>query len=229
MSRLQGVEPQTRFRRYALSNIARRHLLALGERVVLSELIERADYRSWTWQGSASELARDAGLNRETISAAVPKLEQKGLVSIVEPFRPYHKAIIRLDCYGELVVGAKDPTTHSAEIPAIADVKARIAEGSAARIAGPIAGPIAETAAAATGLNSHFVEAPNRATEKQINGDWSRAQLSYERRASELEESGRAASALGVIRDDKPPIHLAGRVTPLSCPDCGGWPCQCVF
>ena len=194
MSWHRGQEPHTRFRRHALSNIARCHLLKPAERVGLFELTERADYLSWTWQGSASELARDAGLDREMISVAVTKLERAGLVSILEPFRRFHKALIRIDCYGDLVADAKEPPVPIARRVAIAGEEAHVAERPAITIADRNAdrnaGPIAEIAAASLDLTSHFTKAPNRAAEEQRKGDGSRAELSREESTRRAEQNG---------------------------------------
>lgn len=229
----QGQEPHTRFRRYALSNIARRHLLTLGQRVVLSELTERADYLSWTWKGSASDFARDTGLDREMISAAVTELKKAGLVSILEPFRRFHKAIVRIDCYGELVADVKEPSAPVAARPTTAGEEAPIAENSAmpiaGRIAGRIEGRIAETPATPPIRTSPLAKAPNRATEEQRKGDGSRAELSREKSTGRAEQNGSTAGAFEVNEDHGLVRQVVGGMVPLRCPDCGGWPCQCLF
>jgi hypothetical protein len=204
--------PHTRFRRHAFSDIGRRHHLTGSDRYVLYELADRADFLSWSWQGSASEMAESTGLDRNSIAAAVARLAKAKLVTIVEPFRQWGKAVIKVDCYDELVVDAKQPAASIAGPPAIDN-------------AGRIAGRIAGTPATAPDLNSIFAEASNGATEKAVGG----AQVERKDARGELRLNGSARASSFANERDGPVRQVGGEAVPFTCPDCGGWPCQCLF
>jgi len=211
--------PHTRFRSHALANLSRLHLLSTGERAVLSELTERADHLSLCWTGSASQLGQDAGLDRRMIADAVKKLDEVGLVSIIVPFRHWHDGTIRVDCYAELVwTNGNEPPVPIAPNPPMA-----IGQKTPIRIEHRIEQPIEQSVPTTLAPTSHFVEASNGATEEAVAGRQGETAESRGKRWL----NGSARGALSAHEDAE--LVLVGEAVQPSCPDCGGWPCQCLF
>lgn len=131
--------PHLRLRHYALSDLGRDHRLNPTDRYVLLELAQRADWRSWTWRGSLTDLAVLSGLTRRTISNAVTRLASKKVITIVEPFRQWGQGVVFIECYGKLDVAAPEPKPYRA------DLADRYHADLANTIAPPIAPPIAPT------------------------------------------------------------------------------------
>jgi hypothetical protein len=155
------------------------------------------------------------------IAAAIKKLEKVDLVSIIVPFRHWHDGTIRVDCYAELVwTNGNDPPVPIVPNPPIA-----IGQKAPIRIEHRIEQPIEQSVPMALVLTSHFAETSNGATEKAVARE--QGENSDPRREPELNGSPRAQ--LFANEDDGLVRQVVGEAIQPSCPDCGGWPCQCVI
>jgi hypothetical protein len=119
--------------RYALFDLSRDKRLKPAEFVVLYTLAVLADFRSQDWTGTIVELSQYTPCSRTTVAAAVQRLVELNLISVVTPFRQHSAAKIHIDSYWILVLptarraGAKaqDVTYGSVDRPEIAIEKAR--------------------------------------------------------------------------------------------------------
>jgi DNA-binding transcriptional ArsR family regulator len=96
-------------RRHALSEVKRRYSLSLSELFVLWCLLDEADYETWLYTGSVTDLRDALGMGRDTISLAVGRLKGLGLVTEVRPFKK-REGILYVDCFDEIAVARFHPT-----------------------------------------------------------------------------------------------------------------------
>jgi hypothetical protein len=89
--------------RFEIIQLARKHRLKPVEAWVLVVLTLETSWRTLEWQGTISELADDIRAARRTVGAACARLDQTGLIEIVEPFGPNRSATIRVLAYAELI------------------------------------------------------------------------------------------------------------------------------
>jgi hypothetical protein len=99
----------TWLRRHALNEIARRHGLSLSERVVLLELLEGANYETWLYTGTVTQLSDDVGMTRETISKGVQHLAELCLITITRPFTKL-PGIVFIDCFDDIAEARFHPS-----------------------------------------------------------------------------------------------------------------------
>ena len=147
------------------------------------------------------------------------KLDEVGLVSIIVPFRHWHDGTIRVDCYAQLVwTNGNEPPVPIAPNPPMA-----IGQKTPIRIEHRIEQPIEQSVPTTLAPTSHFVEASNGATEEAVAGRQGETAESRGKRWL----NGSARGALSAHEDAE--LVLVGEAVQPSCPDCGGWPCQCLF
>jgi hypothetical protein len=95
---------------YAIRDLAREHLLDEQTRWLLVWLTLGADPRSHRFTGTLGDLADDVGMGRKTVRERYDRLEQRGLVKTVEPFRPNAQGVVLVCAYPHLVVlGSRAP------------------------------------------------------------------------------------------------------------------------
>jgi hypothetical protein len=100
-------------RRHALSEVRRRYCLSLSELFVLWCLLDEADYETWLFTGSVTDLRDVLGMGRDTISLAIGRLEGLGLVTEIRPFKKL-EGILYVDCFDEIAVARFHPPRPSA-------------------------------------------------------------------------------------------------------------------
>lgn len=209
MSSATRLPPHTRLRRYALPNTVRdRALGALGG-YLLTYLLDSADFRTWTWTGSKTDLAYHAGIGRKSVDTALKKLELARLVTIVKPFKQYGEGVIRVDCYADLVVTSK----KLSDLTNLREVPPRAERPAASSIAPPIASSIAPNGTSiSTPTRDSF---PKRATEEKVSRD-QRVERPSDQLLEELEQGENDATP----KTDGSTLPVDGS---MLCPDCGGW------
>lgn len=89
---------------YALAQLGRENRLLAPARLALLQMVAHGDFRSREWSGSLSDLAEDVGCTWRTIDAALTRLEESGLVEVVERFGRNRAGRVRVTVYEDLVV-----------------------------------------------------------------------------------------------------------------------------
>ncbi len=93
-----------RIDRLAFPDIVRDHLLSAPEQCLLLHLVLLADWRSWEWRGTQTDLAQLAGVGRNTAARALARLVDLGLIRVSAPFARGGEGAVRVDAYDRLVV-----------------------------------------------------------------------------------------------------------------------------
>jgi hypothetical protein len=102
--------------RFGIETLARAHDLTAIEAWILLTLVLRADFRTWKWQGTLSELASDALTSRNTATSAVLRLWERGMIVTVTPFGRGAHGVLFVPSYPDLVV----PELRASDPPQIA-------------------------------------------------------------------------------------------------------------
>jgi DNA-binding MarR family transcriptional regulator len=156
--------------RYGIETLGRERDLSHTEAWVLLTLVLRADFRTWKWEGTLSELASDALASRNTVTKAVVQLWERGIVVTIMPFGRNSRGVLFVTVYDDLVVpelraGVAPEIAHNCANPSPTD-RAAFAHHSRSKRA-----VNAQSCANATALTSGDAQPRSREAAKESGGD----------------------------------------------------------